>query len=130
MTVKAVDLVERVRAAQPSAVRLVIYRLPSDLLALAPISASSLPTFPDVGIEEIADARIIASAIDAIVASDPRPVDGFLDARFGLVFSNASGETVLEVYKGAFVSRGQIDEQVCVYDEAALYQWLRERYPS
>jgi hypothetical protein len=120
----------RVRAAQPHAVRLVTYRLPPDLLALAPIAASSLATFPDVAIEEIFDAGVIRSAIDAIAASAPRPVTGFLDARFGLVFSNASGETVLEVYKGAFVSRGQIDDQLCVYDEASLYDWLKERYPS
>jgi hypothetical protein len=129
LTVKEVDLVERVRAAQPIAVRLVVYRLPPDLLALAPISATALATFPDVAIEEIVDAGIIRSAIDAIAASAPRPVDGFLDARVVLVFANAAGETVLEVYKGAFVSRGQIDEQLCIYDEAALYEWLRERYP-
>jgi hypothetical protein len=130
LTVKAVDLVERVRAARPLAVRLVIYRLPPDLLALAPIAAASLAAFPDVGIEEIVDPSVIGLAIDAIVASAPRPVDGFLDARFGLVFSNGAGETVLAVYKGAFVSRGQIDEQLCVYDEGALYEWLRERYPT
>jgi len=128
LTVKAVDLLERVRAAQSSGVRLVIYRLPPDLLSFAPIAAGSLASFPGVAIEEIVDAGVIRSAIEAIAASAPRPVDGFLDARFGLIFSNVSGEPVLEVYKGAFVSRGQIDEQLCVYDGPALYEWLRERY--
>jgi hypothetical protein len=129
MTAPAPDLVERVRAAGPAAIKLVVYRLSPDLLTFAPVSPGALANFPDVAVEEIDEPATIQSALAAVIASAPRPVEDFLDTRFGLVFSDAAGEPVLEVYKGPFVSRGQIDEQLCTYDQPALHEWLKGRYP-
>jgi hypothetical protein len=122
------DLGERVLAARPNAATLIVYRLPPRLRALVKVSAVALESYEDVQVEHIADAATIGSALDAIAASRPRPTKDALDARYGLVFFDAAGERVLSAYKGAFALDGQIDGQLCEYEETALHAWLTQRY--
>jgi len=123
------DPVERVRDARSAAVKLTVYHIPPDTATLSAISPAALESFPDVVVDDIEDAAVIESALAAIEASRPTPSARPLDARYGLVFSDATGTRVLGAYKGAFATRGQIDEQPCDFNELALHAWLVARYP-
>ena len=96
---------------------------------LIAVSPSALESFAGVVVEEIDDPAILAAALQAIEASRPVPTQRPLDARYGLVFSNSSGERVLGAYKGSFATRGQIDDQPCDFNELTLHEWLVARYP-
>jgi hypothetical protein len=128
MSVEALELGARVRAAGAVAKKLTIYRIPVSLRTLVAVTPDALETFPDVSIDEIEDPTTIASAIEAVVRSEPGPSSDPLDARFGLIFTDGHGERALAVYKGRFGLSGQIDDQPCDFEEFALHEWLTSRY--
>ncbi len=119
---------DKIATARTSATALAIYRIPENILTFVAVSAGAIETFAGVARDDIDDAATIAAALDAIAQSkpvaDPKP----LDARYALIFTNASGERVLRAYKGLFASNGQIDDESCAYDEPALDGWLHARY--
>jgi hypothetical protein len=129
MSATSAPLAVRVRAARAVARRLTIYRIPLNLSTIVAVTARALESFPGVTIDEIDDPYTIGAALDAVLASLPEPVTRSIDARYGLVFRDAHDERVLSVYKGYFASRGQIDDTPVDYEEPALDDWLRERYP-
>jgi hypothetical protein len=128
MSVKAVELAARVRSAGALAKQLTIYRIPPSLRTLVAVTPDALETFAGVSIDEIEDPATIASAIEAVVRSQPGPSSDPLDARFGLIFAGPDGVRVLAVYKGRFGLSGQIDDQPCDFEEFALHEWLTARY--
>jgi hypothetical protein len=129
MSVEAMELGARVRSAGALATALTIYRIPLSLRTLVAVSPDELETFPDVSVDKIDDPVTVASAIEAVVQSQPGPSSDPLDARFGLIFFGRDGERVLAVYKGRFGLSGQIDDQPCDFEEFTLHEWLTVRYP-
>jgi hypothetical protein len=122
------DLGARIEAARAAAVKLTIYHLPPGLRTLLAIAAGAIEEFPGVAVDEISDAATIAAALDALAAARPSPADGQLNARYGLIFTDAAGERILRAYKSRFPSEGQIDETPCDYEEPAFHEWLVARY--
>ena len=123
------NLIDTIEAARSSAVKLTVFHLPPGLRTLVAVTPGAIETFPDVAIDEIADAAVIAGALDALAASKPARGDRPIDVRYGLIFEDAGGERVMRAYKGAFASAGQIDDVLCDYEEANLHEWLVARYP-
>jgi hypothetical protein len=123
----ATDLAERIRAARV-ATELTVYRVLGTVFTIVAIEPRLLEDFPGVAVDRIADPGAIASALDAIEASRPYHSDWNVDARAGLVFSDATGQRLLSVYLGTFDWSGEIAGRRCIFEEPALRRWLDERY--
>jgi hypothetical protein len=108
--------------------KLTVYHLGKLVLTESALTGEVLEGRPDTEKFESTDPAVIAEVLASIERAKPKPADGECDARWGLVFSDASDTRVRTLYLNAFGTRGVLDGAPVAFADDSLVQYLRGKY--
>ena len=118
----------RTRGRRAEIVKLTVYHLAILLFTETALSGENLESHSETERFESADPALIEDALARIDRAAPSAVDGSYDARWGLVFTAASGERITALYLNRFGTRGELDGRTVTLADESLIDWLREKY--
>jgi hypothetical protein len=106
--------------------KLTVYHLAKFVLTETALTGEALEARSDTEKFESTDHALIEEALAFIAKA--RPADGDCDARWGLVFGDASDARVRSLYLDGFGTKGNLDGAPVKFDDQGLIEWLRAKY--
>jgi len=111
-----------------AAAKLTVYHLARLIFTESALSGPELEAHQYTETFETTDRAAIDEALAKIEASNATPSDAVLDARWGLVFSDASGARVRTLYLNRFGTTAELDGERVTFSGRDLIDWLRAKY--
>jgi hypothetical protein len=108
--------------------KLTVYHLARLIFTGSALTGEQLEGRPDTEKFESTDRALIDEVLARIERAQPKPSDAGCDARWGLIFTNASDERVRTLYLDQFGTSGVLDGAKVTLSDESLIEWLRERY--
>jgi hypothetical protein len=108
--------------------RLTVYHLATLIETETALDGAGLERHDRTERYESTDREFIAEALARIERAVSAPTTDVCDVRWGLVFFDSAGSRLTTFYLDAFGSTGILDGETVDVPDAALIDWLREKY--
>jgi hypothetical protein len=127
-TMTATSSIETAMEKGRAARQLTVYHVDAYTTTRTAIRPDQLEKFPGVEVHVTREQGSIGSALAALHASVPASTSETREYRWKLVFADASGVRLLEVYASSFQPYGRIDEMPVAFANDDLVTWLRTTF--
>jgi len=107
---------------------LTIFHLGRMIMTETALDGPALEHHPETERFESSDRALIEECLMRLERALPQPTEDVCDARWGLVFCDASGARVKTFYLDKFGEIGILDGATVEISDPSFIEWLRERY--